>query len=61
MVLRSGQHIAASQVGSAMLLLFPAIDTGMLTFQNCLLASLPPTRFKIFAPPGCSSTKPPIS
>lgn len=28
------------------------------TFQNCLLASLPPTRFKILAPPGCSSTKP---
>lgn len=27
------------------------------TFQNCLLASLPPTLFKILAPPGCSSTK----
>lgn len=26
------------------------------TFQNCLDASLPATRFKIFAPPGCSST-----
>jgi len=25
----------------------------VLTFQNCLLASLPPTLFKIFAPPGC--------
>jgi hypothetical protein len=31
-----------------------------LTFQNCLLASLPPTRFKILAPPGCSSTNPSI-
>lgn len=28
-----------------------------LAFQNCLLASFPPTRFRIFAPPGCSSTK----
>lgn len=28
------------------------------TFQNCLLASFPATRFKILAPPGCSSTKP---
>lgn len=27
------------------------------TFQNCLLASLPPTRLRILAPPGCSSTK----
>lgn len=26
-------------------------------FQNCFVASLPATRFKIFAPPGCSSTK----
>lgn len=32
-----------------------------LTFQNCLLASFPPTLFKIFAPPGCSSTKLPIA
>jgi hypothetical protein len=31
-----------------------------LTFQNCLLASLPPTLFKILAPPGCSSTNPSI-
>lgn len=28
------------------------------TFQNCFEASLPATRFKIFAPPGCSSTNP---
>lgn len=27
------------------------------TFQNCLLASFPPTLFRIFAPPGCSSMK----
>lgn len=27
-------------------------------FQNCFEASLPTTRFKIFAPPGCSSTNP---
>jgi hypothetical protein len=26
-----------------------------LTFQNCLLASLPPTRFRILGPPGCWS------
>ena len=26
------------------------------TFQNCLLASFPPTRFSILDPPGCSST-----
>jgi hypothetical protein len=32
-----------------------------LTFQNCFVASLPPTLFRIFAPPGCSSTNPPIS
>lgn len=33
-----------------------AYSVGKLTFQNCLLASLPPTLFKILAPPGCSST-----
>jgi hypothetical protein len=33
-----------------------ATKEGEHTFQNCLLASLPPTLFKIFAPPGCSST-----
>ena len=27
-------------------------------FQNCLVASLPATLLRIFAPPGCSSTKP---
>lgn len=26
-------------------------------FQNCLVASLPATRFRILAPPGCSSRK----
>ena len=26
-------------------------------FQNCLVASLPATRLRIFAPPGCSSAK----
>ena len=28
-----------------------------LTFQNCFEASFPATRLRIFAPPGCSSTK----
>lgn len=39
----------------------PRICRDDLTFQNCLLASFPPTLFKIFAPPGCSSTNPCIS
>ena len=35
----------------------PSQREGRHTFQNCLLASFPPTLFRIFAPPGCSSTK----
>ena len=40
---------------------FASSDTHSHTFQNCFDASLPPTLFNIFAPPGCSSTKPRIS
>jgi hypothetical protein len=48
---RSAQHI----------LKYPSsVYRSRLTFQNCLLASLPPTLFKILAPPGCSSTNPSI-
>ena len=36
-------------------------ESVMHTFQNCLLASFPPTRLRTFDPPGCSSMNPVIS
>lgn len=43
-------HIVSANLDTA------GLTTG--TFQNCFVASLPATRFKIIALPGCSSTNP---
>jgi hypothetical protein len=55
------QTRAVVYCGTVICLCSRTIVRASLTFQNCLLASLPPTLFRILAPPGCSSTKPPIS
>jgi hypothetical protein len=57
------EHIIRSTIARSAQHVFKrpsSVHRSPLTFQNCLLASLPPTLFKILAPPGCSSTNPSI-